>query len=77
MANPADVLNSQAAYRELKARLRDEGFEILDAWHGRHLRVRVARNGKEATLTMASSARDEDNAVANTMKQAMRATAAR
>jgi len=59
-------------YRQLRDRLAEEGFTVLDAWTGRHLRLRVAKNGREITLTLASTPAVPEYAVSNTMKQARR-----
>jgi len=58
--------------RDLRDRLADEGFTVVDAWEGRHVRIRVARNGNEGTVTIGVTPGDKTNAVNNTMQKARR-----
>lgn len=74
MTDGLNEMSAQSHYRALRQALKDEGYEIVDAWHGRHLRVQVQRNGKLATLTMPSSPQDKHDAVKKVMWQAKKAT---
>lgn len=66
---------AQKHHRELLARLAAEGFEVVEAWNGgRHLRLRVRRAGREATLTSSGSPAVPEHDVDNTLKAARRAT---
>ena len=70
-----DWHNAQRHYRDLRDRLLKEGFDIVDVWEGKHLRVRVRRNGHEHTITLGSSPGSREGAVDNATRQARRATA--
>lgn len=63
-------------FRLLAQRLDEEGFEVVDVWNGRHLRVRVRRNGKEVTVTCSNTPAVPEHSVSGTMQQARRGTRA-
>jgi len=61
-------------FRDLHGKLAAEGFTVLEAWMGRHLRLRLARNSKETTVTCSLSPRVAQHAINGTMQQARRGT---
>ena len=61
-------------FRDLHGRLVEEGFSVVEAWVGRHLRLRLSRNSKEVTVTCSLSPRVANHAVNGTMQQARRGT---
>jgi len=61
-------------YRALRDRLLAEGFEILEAWTGRHLRVRVQRGGLVCTTTLSCTPEQPEHAVNVAMQRARRGT---
>lgn len=62
--------------REIRRGLEAAGFEIVEVRAGSHLRWRAVKHGLAVPVTIASSPRDRDNAVANTVKQVQRTWAA-
>lgn len=56
--------------REACRNLEDQGYAILEVWHGRHWRIRISRGGVEKTVTCATSPQDSKNAVLHTLRQA-------
>ncbi|MDA8253736.1 MAG: hypothetical protein M0Z28_31795 [Rhodospirillales bacterium] len=54
-------------YRDLRDRLLGEGFDVLDAWTGRHLRLRVRRGGPEVTITCGGTPAVPEHAVDNVL----------
>jgi hypothetical protein len=68
------IWSSRRHFRALRDRLIAERFEIVDAWMGRHLRVRVRRDGREVTLTCGGTPMVAEHAIENTVKQARRGT---
>ena len=66
--------SSQKHIREIDRRLLEAGFELLGRSMGKHWRVRVRRNGIDATLTVSGTPENADHAIVNTIKLAMRAT---
>lgn len=61
-------------WRDLRDALAAEGFEVIEAWIGRHLRLRVARNGRHVTVTCAGTPSVAEHAINVTMQQARRGT---
>lgn len=64
---------SQKHLRDIGSRLGDEGFEVVGHRSGRHVVLVVAKDGRQGTITVASSPADKTNAVFNAMRDARRA----
>ena len=56
----------------LRERLAAEGFEVVGARMGRHLRLRVRRDGREGTITCGCSPAVPEHAVTASVQQARR-----
>lgn len=59
-------------FRHLRDQLAAEGFEVVRAWNGRHLRLRLQRGLRQVTVTVSGSPSVREHAIDNTLHQARR-----